>query len=113
MILSPYFGLIPLDLYGIYPFSQRDWVEPDLNLITKFAFETINDFISQNKDKIQEILVYNPFTQNKHPKMSPFVIKFLSMIKKEKFIKKWGEIIEISELDYLKNYCSSDSFDSE
>ncbi len=33
LVVSPYFGFIPLDLYGIYPFSQRDWAEPNENII--------------------------------------------------------------------------------
>jgi len=77
LIISSYFGIIPLDLYGIYPFSQREWVEPPQTNSLHFSkmmnfsqdskfyhpLNLILSFLQKNHECISQVKILRPNSQ--------------------------------------------------
>jgi 7-cyano-7-deazaguanine tRNA-ribosyltransferase len=58
IVVSSYYGIIPLDLYGIYPFSQRDWVT--LQHSNNRVWDSIFKFFQKHRKNIEQIIILRP-----------------------------------------------------
>ncbi|MBN2155007.1 MAG: tRNA guanosine(15) transglycosylase TgtA [Candidatus Lokiarchaeota archaeon] len=95
MVISSYFGVIPLDLYGVYPFSQREWVLPRQGHNISFdPVSSVLEYLKKNQDNYNYIIILYP-KENEVPlspentKRSHFMEEIIDILenKREYF---WG-----------------------
>ena len=102
LILSPYFGLIPLDLYGIYPFSQRDWAEPRDNIVNSTSFKFLTEYLQRNMDNIIQIVIYNPPKDKDCPMKSRFIDNAITELDAMEKLGTLKPVEIIKEIEKLK-----------
>ena len=103
LVVSTYFGLIPLDLYGIYPFSQRDWVEPRENISDSVSFKFITEFLQKNEKNITQIVMYYPPKNKNDHELIRFIDKIVTKLSKNKKLGVLNQIKIIHEIAELKS----------
>ncbi len=100
-VISPVFGIIPLDLYGIYPFSQRDWVEPSEIVINSLVLNVISIYINNNIKHIERILIFDPTSKSQEPSeyryFTRLVHKIKNTIKTNKKIDLISSFVDLEE----------------
>ena len=102
LVVSTYFGLIPLDLYGIYPFSQRDWAEPHENIADSISFSSIIKYLEINEKNITQIVVYYPPKNQEDQKTNLFIDTIMTELGKKEKLGTLNPVQIIKEIEDLK-----------